>query len=308
MSDYDYIQNKRNMIVGAFVVVGVIVFAYMVFLFGELPVVMTKFTSYNVKVKFSFAPGVEQNTPVRYCGYQVGRVTHVTPPEPLTDTDGKLIHQVTVIMAISRDYATIPSNVRAKLLRRGMGSSYIELTTVPMSGDDFAKLEPKFLQDKMTLQGESGAASELLPEELQDKIETFLVKVTQLVDNTNEIVGDPQNKANLKNSLANLSKVTEESVVTLQQIKEFSATAEQKVAMVSDSVLQTSEDLGETLIEMRRVLNKINDGQGTVGKLINDDRLYENLLDSSEELKASLEKMKHLIEKTSRKGIRVKVF
>jgi phospholipid/cholesterol/gamma-HCH transport system substrate-binding protein len=297
------------MIVGAFVVVGVIVFAYMVFLFGELPVVMTKFTSYNVKVKFPFAPGVEQNTPVRYCGYQVGRVTHVAPPIPSEDKDGRFIHQVIVTMAISRDYANIPANVKAKLLMRGMGSSYIELATVPMAGDDFAKLDPKFLQDGMDpLQGESGAANELLPAELQDKIETFFVKVTKLVDNTNEIIGDQQNKANLKNSLANLSKVTEESVVTLQQIKEFSTTANQKIAMVSDSVLQTSEELGETFIEMRRILNKINNGQGTVGKLINDDKLYENLIDSSEELKASLEKMKKTLEKTSQKGIRVKVF
>jgi len=296
------------MIVGAFVVVGVVVFAYMIFLFGELPVVITKFTSYNVRVRFPFAPGVEQNTPVRYCGYQVGRVTHVSPPEPLQDKDGKLIHQVAVVMAISRDYSAIPSNVKIKLLRRGMGSSYIELATVPMAAEDFDKLEPKFLQDKMTLQGESGAANELLPADLQDKIETFFVKVTKLVDNTNEIMGDEQNKANLKNSLANLSKVTEESIVTLQQIKEFSTTANQKVAMVSDSVLQTSEELGETFIEMRRILNKINNGQGTVGKLINDDKLYENLIDSSEELKASLEKMKKTLEKTSKKGIRVKIF
>ncbi len=308
MSDYDCIQNRRNMIVGAFVVVGVVVFAYMIFLFGELPVVITKFTSYNVRVRFPFAPGVEQNTPVRYCGYQVGRVTHVSPPEPLQDKDGKLIHQVAVVMAISRDYSAIPSNVKIKLLRRGMGSSYIELATVPMAAEDFDKLEPKFLQDKMTLQGESGAANELLPADLQDKIETFFVKVTKLVDNTNEIMGDEQNKANLKNSLANLSKVTEESIVTLQQIKEFSTTANQKVAMVSDSVLQTSEELGETFIEMRRILNKINNGQGTVGKLINDDKLYENLIDSSEELKASLEKMKKTLEKTSKKGIRVKIF
>lgn len=295
------------MIVGAFVIVGVMIFAYMIFLFGELPVVMTKFTSYNIRVKFPFAPGVEQNTPVRYCGYQVGRVTYVSPPMP-ENKDGKLIHQVTVTMAISRDYAAIPANVQVKLFRRGMGSSYIELSTIPMSGDDFARLDPQFLQGGMELQGISGATNELLPEELQDKIETFFVKVTQLVDNTNEIVGDPQNRANLKNSLANLSKVTEESVATLQQIKEFSTTANQKLAVVSDSVLQTSEELGETLIEMRRVLNKINNGQGTVGKLINDDKLYENLLDSSEELKASLEKMKKTLEKTSRSGIRVKVF
>lgn len=308
MSDYDSIQNKRNMIVGAFVIVGVLVFAYMVFLFGELPVTVTKFTSYTVKVRFPFAPGVQKKTPVQYCGYQIGKVTYVEPPMPFQDKDGRFTHQVVVEMAISRDYSSIPANVKVKLLRRGMGSSYIELRTAPITAKEVDTLEPKFLQQGMILQGESGVLSELLPEDLQDKVDSFFTKVTVLVDNLNVVIGDANNQQNLKKSLANLSKATEESVATLQEIREFSQTGKQKLASVSDSVMQTSEELGETLIELRRILNKINSGEGTVGKLITDGKLYENLLDSSEELKESLKKMKKTLEKTSEKGIQVKIF
>jgi len=308
MSDYDSIQNKRNMIVGAFVIVGVLVFAYMVFLFGELPVTVTKFTSYTVKVRFPFAPGVQKSTPVQYCGYQIGKVTNVEPPMPFQDKDGRFTHQVMVEMAISRDYSSIPANVKVKLLKRGMGSSYIELRTAPITAKEFDTLEPKFLRHGMILQGESGVISELLPEDLQDKVDSFFTKVTVLVDNLNVVIGDANNQQNLKKSLANLSKATEESVATLQEIREFSQTGKQKLASVSDSVMQTSEELGETLIELRRILNKINSGEGTVGKLITDGKLYENLLDSSEELKESLKKMKKTLEKTSEKGIQVKIF
>jgi len=308
MSDYDSIQNKRNMIVGAFVIVGVLVFAYMVFLFGELPVTVTKFTSYTVKVRFPFAPGVQKSTPVQYCGYQIGKVTYVEPPMPFQDKDGRFTHQVMVEMAISRDYSSIPANVKVKLLRRGMGSSYIELRTAPITAKEFDTLEPKFLRQGMILQGESGVLSELLPEDLQDKVDSFFTKVTVLVDNLNVVIGDANNQQNLKKSLANLSKATEESVATLQEIREFSQTGKQKLASVTESVMQTSEELGETLIELRRILNKINSGEGTVGKLITDGKLYENLLDSSEELKESLKKMKKTLEKTSEKGIRVKIF
>lgn len=308
MSDYDSIQNKRNMIVGAFVIVGVLVFAYMVFLFGELPVTVTKFTSYTVKVRFPFAPGVQKSTPVQYCGYQIGKVTYVEPPMPFQNKDGRFTHQVMVEMAISRDYSSIPANVKVKLLKRGMGSSYIELRTAPITAKEFDTLEPKFLRQGMILQGESGVLSELLPEDLQDKVDSFFTKVTVLVDNLNVVIGDANNQQNLKKSLANLSKATEESVATLQEIREFSQTGKQKLASVSDSVMQTSEELGETLIELRRILNKINSGEGTVGKLITDGKLYENLLDSSEELKESLKKMKKTLEKTSEKGIQVKIF
>jgi len=308
MSDYDSIQNKRNMIVGAFVIVGVLVFAYMVFLFGELPVTVTKFTSYTVKVRFPFAPGVQKSTPVQYCGYQIGKVTYVEPPMPFQDKDDRFTHQVMVEMAISRDYPSIPANVKVKLLRRGMGSSYIELRTAPITAKEFDTLEPKFLRQGMILQGESGVISELLPEDLQDKVDSFFTKVTVLVDNLNVVIGDANNQQNLKKSLANLSKATEESVATLQEIREFSQTGKQKLASVTESVMQTSEELGETLIELRRILNKINSGEGTVGKLITDGKLYENLLDSSEELKESLKKMKKTLEKTSEKGIQVKIF
>jgi len=310
MSDYDYIQNKRNMIVGAFVIVGVLVFAYMVFLFGELPVTVTKFTSYSVKVKFPFAPGVQENTPIRYCGYQIGRVTYVAPPAQFLDINGRAIPQVTVEMAIDRKYSEIPANVKVKLGKRGMGSSYIDLITEPMTKEELEKLEPKYLRQGMLLQGldSSGADFELIPPELQNKIDTFFVKVTALTDNLNTVVGDANNQQNFKKTLANLSKATEESITTLQQIREFSQTGKEKMATVSDSVMQTSEELGETLIELRRTLNKINSGEGTVGKLINDGKLYDNLVDSSEELKAALEKMKKTFNKTSEKGIKVSVF
>ena len=106
---------------------------------------------------------------------------------------------------------------------------------------------PKYLKRDMVLQGETGG-SELIPEDLQNKLKTMLVKITTLVDNVNEIVGDPNNKANVKSTLANLSKATEESITTLQSVREFSVTANQKVATVSDQ-------LGETLIEIQRLVS-----------------------------------------------------
>jgi phospholipid/cholesterol/gamma-HCH transport system substrate-binding protein len=300
MSDYDSIQQKRNMIVGAFVIVGLCVFVYMVFLFGELPVLVAKSTSYTVKVLFPNAPGVDVSTPVQYCGYPIGKVTNVSRPMPYRDTDGTLLHKVSVEMSISNDYNNIPSNAKIKLFRRGMGSSYIEITNVTMTADEMRSLVPKYLTKGMTLEGEAGG-SELIPEDLQNKLKTMLVKISTLVDNVNVVVGDPNNQANLKSTLANLSKATEESITTLQSVRQFSDTANDKVVVVSDQ-------LGATLIEIQRLVNNINAGQGTVGKLMTDDKLYYNLVESSEELKLALEKMKKVMDKTSEKGVQIKLF
>jgi phospholipid/cholesterol/gamma-HCH transport system substrate-binding protein len=149
----------------------------------------------------------------------------------------------------------------------------------------------------MVLQGTRGSGNDLIPEDLQNEIKGFVGKITILVDNLNRVVGDQNNQTNLKKTLANLSKATEESITTLQKIREF-----------SQSGTKTSEELGETLIDLRRILNKINDGQGTVGKLVNDDKLYNNMVDISEELKVAIEKLKKTLDKTSEKGIQVKIF
>jgi phospholipid/cholesterol/gamma-HCH transport system substrate-binding protein len=300
MNDYDSIQQKRNMIVGAFVIVGLCVFVYMVFLFGELPVLVAKSTSYTVKVLFPNAPGVDISTPVQYCGYPIGKVTNISQPMPYRAADGTLIHKVAVEMSISNDYNNIPSNAKVKLFRKGMGSSYIEISNVSMTADEMRNLTPRYLTKGMTLEGETGG-SELIPEDLQNKLKTMLVKISTLVDNVNEIVGDPNNKANLKSTLANLSKATEESITTLQSVRQFADTANDKVITVSDQ-------LGATLVEIQRLVNNINAGQGTVGKLMTDDKLYYNLVESSEELKAALEKMKKVMDKTSEKGVQIKLF
>jgi len=308
MSDYDLVQQKRNMIVGAFVIVGLCVFVYMVFLFGELPVVTAKYTSYTIQVRFPNAPGVEESTPVQYCGYPIGKVTRVSPPMPFRNEAGTLIHQVTVDLSISNDYNQIPSNSKIKLFRRGMGSSFIEITNVPMTREQLDNLKPKYFVKGMVIQGETGTGSELIPEDLQNKIKTLSAKIAQLVDNVNVIIGDANNQANVKNILANLSKATEESIATLQQVREVSATANEKIVTVSDSFVKSSDQLGETLTEIQRLVNRINSGQGTVGKLVTDDKLYYNLVESSEELKIALEKVQKVLDKTAEKGVQFKVF
>jgi ABC-type transporter Mla subunit MlaD len=212
----------------------------------------------------------------------------------------QFVNRITVTMAILKKYADIPSNVTVELAHKSLSSGYIEFKSQPMTEQELANLKPRYLEQDMVLAGTTGG-SEFLPKDMQDKFNILFEKVSLLLDNVNTIVGDKENQQNLKNSLANLSKATEESIATLEQIKQFSAAG--KTTMIT-----VNEELGETLIEMQRLLYKINSGEGTVGKLINDDKLYENLLNSSEELKDALAGMKKTFNKTSEKGIKVSVF
>ena len=218
MTDYNTAQHKRNMMVGGFVIIAFCAFIWMVFIFGELPVAMSRFGTFRVDVNFPTAPGVQENTPVQYCGYQVGRVVNVIPPVRRTNRKpGQSYHYVKVELAIETGYH-IPKNVDVKLMKRGLGSSYIEFQvpielTGPVKG---------FLQPGMELEGSTGVSSEFFPPEIQHKLESLVDSISALTDNANEIIGDPENKTNLKQTLANVTVMTAQATETLKSIKSFS--------------------------------------------------------------------------------------
>ncbi len=303
MVDYNTLQRRRNMIVGGFVIIAFCAFLWMIFIFGELPVVVSKLRSFEILVNFPMAPGVQKNTPVQYCGYQIGKVTAVSPPYIYKDVENRTYHQVKVSLAIENKYADIPSSVDVVIMKRSMGSSYIELQLDPdrpLEAIDPSRPETAFLTDQLVLEGTTSSASEFFPKEVQEKIESLVTSISILSENLNDIIGDDENKVNIKAMLANVAKATEQAQKTLISIEKFS----DKGAVAVEDV---SEQLADALFEIKEVAYKINNGDGTVSRLINDGQLYEDLLDSSEELKLALEQLKIMAAEMNEKGIKIKL-
>lgn len=297
MPDYNTLQKKRNAIVGGFVIVGFCAFVWILFKFGELPLVVSRFRSFEIMVDFREAPGIQDNTPVRYCGYQVGRVVRINPPflyiEPETGTS---YHKVRVVIAVDRrEDFFIPSNVSVKIKRRSMGSSYIKFEPnpdKPMVPLDPDRPETVHLLKGVHLEGEVGISSEFIPEEVQKNLPILVKNLTNLAANINAIVGDPENQANLKRSLKNTAQLTAKTIETLD--------------ILETRVDGVGEELSETLIELRSLLIKTTSGDGTIAKLLNDAKLYENLLDSSEELKLALKQLREFATDTKNEGLNLK--
>lgn len=300
MSDYETTQRERNIIVGVFVVVAICALVWLIFIFNDFPTVVSRLRSFQVFVQFPTAPGVLKDTPVRFCGYPIGRVTKVMPPQIRKDLDtGLEYHQTMVILSINKKYINIPSNVEVKLMTRGLGSSYIELSvdpTLPLAPRDPNRPETKFLVDKMLLQGSAGMTSEFFPEESQKKLEELVNGLSAFIDNANDIVGDKANKENIKTTLANLSDASNQATQTLEELQKFLA-----------SGVNTSEEISKAVVELRLILEKVNNGQGTTAKLINDGRLYENLLENTQQMQLLLEELELFIAKAREKGLRIKL-
>jgi len=330
VSDYEAAQKRRDVIVGIFVIVGLAALGWMIFKFGDLPTTITRMRSYEIYVQFPTAPGVAKDTPVRFAGYQIGRVTHVMAPEVRTDLNtGREYHQTLCVLSINKKYVDIPCNVEVKLMTRGLGSSYLELkvdpSKLPAPLQDPNDPYSCYLRNGMLLQGSTGMTSEFFPEESQKMLSDLITDIRVFIANANDILGDPDNKKNLKATVANLADASGSLTValneaaqtmqdarkTLEDFRTLASTgndtlksADAKIDKLVVSMIDTSNELSKAISQMRLAMEKVNSGDGTAGRLINDGRLYENLLESTTQLNVLMKDFKELIDKISTKGLR----
>jgi phospholipid/cholesterol/gamma-HCH transport system substrate-binding protein len=282
------------MTVGIFVLIAVCSLIWLIFKFGDLPVFVGEWKSYMVKVQFPMATGVQENTPVRFCGYQIGRVTDIRPPVVMKEVNGDhYYHQTLVILSIDKKYNDIPADVEVKLMTRGLSSSYIELK---LRSFDVNESPGGYLTNGSLLQGSTGMTSEFFPEESQKKLEELVNGLSTFIDNANEILGDKANKENIKTTLANLSGVSKQATQTLDELQKFLAAG-----------VNASEEASKTAAELRLILEKINNGQGTAAKFINDARLYENLLENTQQFELLLQDLENFVAEYRTKGIKLKL-
>jgi phospholipid/cholesterol/gamma-HCH transport system substrate-binding protein len=300
MADYQSKQRQRNLIVGGFVIIALFAFVYMLLKFRDLPQFVSKFQSFDILVHFPEVPGIQKDTPVNYCGVQIGRVRHVSDPQIAGTDDGRKTHKVGVTLSIDEDYKDIPDDVDVVIMKRGLGSSYIELR-------DTSPTEPSgFLKNEMMLEGKVSMASEFFPPEVQQKLENLVDSITALANNMNVVVGDTENQANVKQTIGNIAQATAQAHQTLASIQTFSDTGTEQLDQLGQKVGLVAEQIEGALSQMRQLMAKVDSGQGTAGKLINDGRLYENLLESSQELEMMLEQLKRWAADAREKGIRIK--
>ena len=319
MTDYETIQKRRNIIVGIFMVAAVCALVWLISKFNDLPTTFSKISSFNVRVQFPTAPGVSKDTPVRFCGFQVGRVTDVRPPKVMKDLKtSKFYHQTLVVLSIDRDYNDVPADVNATLMTRGLGSSYIELK---LGHFDVNEPTGPFLSDESLLQGSTGMTSEFFPEESQKKLDELITNLVAFMKNANEILGDPNNKENLKESLAHLSDASGHATQTLQDVNETmqklrdtmekfgkladagTSTLKNADANLVTALANLTEELTKGASQVRLILEKVNSGQGSTGRLLNDGQFYENLLENTEQLQALLQELKLFIAEAREKGV-----
>jgi len=243
--------------------------------------------------------GLAPSTAVTINGLKVGKVESITFAD---EGSGKLL----VKLMIDNDFK-FSKNSKAELYDASLiGGKAIAIVPAFDNAED--------AQDGayLTASTKSGLADMVTQtlSPLQAKVETMMVSADALLKNLNDVF-DAETKAGLKNGIASLDdtmmtfKSTANSLNAMVKsnegtLKTTLANAEHltgNLSKISDSIAtadigQTMRNLQSTIKNFDAVLAGIENGDGSVGKLLKDDKLYNNLEGASKQMEELLEDMK----------------
>lgn len=297
-------ERKRNLAVGLTVLVGLVLLAVLLIAFAGLP---EAFQAGNkIHMLFDQTYDIEPGDSIFLRGKDVGMVTNVD------FTEGDLRKGVTITARIDSDIR-LPRNIQARIYTKGLvGKGY--LTLLPDGPAPDGEAEEFYAADEtITLQGAHDAAAGLLPPKLLQAFEDF----GTLAKNLNELIS-PEPAATQPDSVSpttqpippGLKGTVTRLNQTLDTMNAFFAKGETSLTGADELIRQLildAEDVSKVLHSLQKAVDKINEGDGTAGKLINDPKLYDNLVRVSEQMDEMVKDFRRLAKKWETQGMGVKL-
>ena len=245
-------------------------------------------------VVYENVAGLATSAPVTLNGLTIGKVNSIT-----INPDGKLL----VELHITTDFPISKSSI-AEIYDSGLVGGR-QIAIKPNLLDKNYTVSGDYLQASSKLGLTDALAQQLEP--LQAKIQELLVNADAMFTNVNDIL-DTQTRQNLKNSIASLNITLSEFSVASKNINELLVENKSKFnntlknvdkvtgnfAILSDSLAkanlgQTVKNLEKTLAKVDKIMAELEQGKGTMGKLIKDETIYTNFAKTSKELELLLQ-------------------
>jgi phospholipid/cholesterol/gamma-HCH transport system substrate-binding protein len=162
-----------------------------------------------------------------------------------------------------------------------------------------------------------------------------LEKVGRLLDQFNDLAGDPKLRDNLRATVDNVRETSDnlkkfsgrfdelanDAKGTMTEARGAITDARGAIGRMSTTVDNSgkriddlSKDVGQRLTQISGILerfqsvaDKIDKGNGAAGQFVNDPRLYESLVDTSRELNETVKTFKRLADQWEHEGVSLKL-
>lgn len=241
--------------------------------------------------------GVQNASPIMMKGVKIGSVTGLSFDPARSD-------KVVLRFTVKRQYR-IPTDSEAKIFSNGlMGAKAIEITygtahtylekgdTLRASRDrdimDMAGSELDFFKQKIS---QLTADLSRTLENLNRLMETNADNISGTLGNLNSLTGDmaqiiSSEKNSLKSALDNLSKFSDMLGENAGRVDSIIGDVDRFTSQLTEQ--QFAARLSQAVEHLDDLVSRIAQGEGTVGKLMNDPALYESLDRASDNLAALL--------------------
>ena len=254
-------------------VVGILVMYFGINFLKGINLFSTNNTYY---MTFDDIQGLGASTPIYADGYKVGTVDKV-------DFDYSGDGPIKVKADINKDLR-IPAGSKAEIEKDIMGNLQVNLL---LANNPRQRIEPGDIIPGYVNAGMMGKAAELVP-----VVEKMLPKLDSILTNVNALLADPA----LAASLHNVETITNNLTVSTRELNTLMAGLNKQVpGMIgkANGVLDNTNRLTANLasLDVQGTLNRVNatlegaqeftdqlnSGKGSLGLLMNDTKLYDNL-------------------------------
>ncbi len=261
----------------------------------------------NYHVEYPYSGGVMVGDPIQVTGFNVGRVKSVTLQKDQSGVD--------IVLNITEDIV-IPDDSKAMIRGDLLGTKYIDLQL----GESNAAVKPGgnvngTIETELTSQ----IREELKP--LTDKVKSMVVSLDTAINVLRSIFTDDV-KEDFQKSISSIKQTLESFNNSAQKVNELIAKEQKNIdSIITDvsgitnymneseddikSIIQNLRDVSESMKaiewgelsteasqaidQINSITAKIDSSQGSLGMLINDPALYNDLTNTLTSLKTVLE-------------------
>lgn len=267
----------KNMLIGLFVVLGCFLIVGII-LFIKPSVGDGKQT---IRVRFSNINGINIGTPVTYAGKSIGEVSsiqQVADARQQTVNEYGQVYPYILTLKVDSSYTIFTTDEITVATQGLLGERYVAIIPRPLKQGQVTQV----ITSKDMIYADSTDVLESAMNEfaaLSEKFEETLNRVILWIDKYGDTLGSAIKSFDTALSAAAIAITDFNHLNVMQDIKDAVANIATTFGQFDQALYQLRKDdffenLGDTMQNVNKISGKIAKGEGTIGRIVEDDGLY----------------------------------